>query len=893
MAETPRATYRLQLTAQFTLDDAVAVVPYLERLGVSHLYLSPVSTARPGSTHGYDVVDHNRINPELGGETAWEHLVAAAKAAGLGIIVDIVPNHVGVGGSGNRAWIDVLEWGPASPHAGLFDIRWFSQRAGLAGQLLVPLLGRQYGEALEAGELQLRFDPEEGSLSVWLPGDHRLPIRPEDYGVVLGPVLEPLRATFRAQRESGAEARERAAEMKSALAQAARAADVASRIDARLRRLNGKVGDPASFDALDRLILRQHWRAASWRVGADDINYRRFFNINDLAGVRVEDPAVFDSVHSSLFERYARGEIDGLRVDHIDGLYDPAAYCRRLRERTAPDCYIVVEKILAPHEALPAWPVQGTTGYDFAATVTQLFVDDASAAAFTRLYTEFTGASADFESLVTACKRLVMRRDLASELAVLSRIALQIAQDSRRYRDFTLATLGEALREIIACFPVYRSYVSAEGATDADLLHIQWAVGRARRHLPEADESVFAFLAELMQGNVAGKPDAAALAFAQKLQQYTGPVMAKGMEDTAFYRYNRLLALNEVGSNPATFGISAAQFHQDMSRRASMRPADMLAGTTHDTKRGEDARARLAALSALPVDWETHLRSASRLIRARRGGVAPESPPDARDETYLLQTLIGAWPETHLDATPAADDAVWTAFGERVQGAALKAVREAKLHTNWNRPDEEYESALRSWIAAALDVTRANSFIDLFRPFVARVARYGREITLAQTLLRLTVPGVPDIYQGSECGDFSLVDPDNRRPVDFATHDDWLARGTNAKQGMIARLLALRRAHPALFAQGLYRPLAIRGPVADGLLAFERQWADATLRVVVVTRPVRLESREDWGDTRIVEETPAGAWRDVLHERDWPSMPPLAMLLKDCGAAALVAVTKG
>jgi len=328
-----------------------------------------------------------------------------------------------------------------------------------------------------------------------------------------------------------------------------------------------------------------------------------------------------------------------------------------------------VEKILATHESLPDWPVEGTTGYDFAALATQLFVDSASALTFTRIYQDFTGASGDFDALVTRCKSLVMRRELASELSVLSRMALDIAQASRRSRDFTLATLGEALREIVACFPVYRSYVSADGATDADLLHIQWAVGRARRHLPEADESVFAFLAELMQGLVAGRADATALEFAQRLQQYTGPVMAKGMEDTAFYRYNRLLALNEVGSHPSTFGISAASFHQDMARRAASRPAGLLAGTTHDTKRGEDARARLVALTGFAVEWESHLRAASRLIRARRGGVTPDSPPDALDEIYLLQTLLGAWPETHLEATPTPDDPVWPSFAERVQAA--------------------------------------------------------------------------------------------------------------------------------------------------------------------------------------------------------------------------------
>lgn len=890
MAELPRATYRLQLHAGFTLDDACAVLPYLARLGVSHVYLSPISAARPGSTHGYDVVDHARVNPELGGEAAWQRFVAATRVAGLAVIVDIVPNHVGIGGSGNREWLDVLEWGPASPHAPMFDIRWYSRRAGLAGQVLVPLLGRQYGEALEAGELELRFDAQEGSLSVWLPGEHRLPIRPEDYGLALGGAVPALRAVFQGQREAGP-ARERAAALKRALAEAAASPAVATRIAARIARLNGRPGKAASFDVLDRLLLRQHWRAASWRVAADDINYRRFFNINDLAGVRVEDEAVFDALHAAVLERCRRGEIAGLRIDHIDGLYDPAAYCRRLRARAPAGCLIYVEKILAAHETLPDWPVEGTTGYDFAALVTQLFVDDTAAPTFTRIYEDFTGETTPFELMVAQCKRLVMRRELASELAVLSRMALQLAQEQRRSRDFTQATLTEALREIVAFFPVYRSYVSAAGSGEADARHVEWAVGRARRALPDVDASVFEFLSGLMRGGAGGAPAPAALDFAQRLQQYTGPVMAKGMEDTAFYRHHRLLALNEVGGHPATFGVSAQAFHQDMARRTAALPAALLAGSTHDTKRGEDARARLVALTGLATDWEQQVRAASRLIRARRGGVAADAPPDANDEYALLQMLLGAWPVEFLDASPAPDDAGWPPFVARVQAAALKSVREAKRHTNWQRPDDDYESALAAWIAAALDLSRPNPFIDRFRPFVAHVAAFGDDIALAQTLLRLTAPGVPDFYQGSECGEFSMVDPDNRRPVDFAANERRLEAGSNPKQRLIARLLALRRERPAPFGgDGTYEPLRIEGPAAAGLLAFERRAQSERLRILVVTRPVRLARRADWGDTRIADDAP-GAWRDVLDGSRWPSMPALAEALGRRGIAALLADT--
>jgi (1->4)-alpha-D-glucan 1-alpha-D-glucosylmutase len=888
MTEIPRATYRLQLSAAFTLDDAAGALPYLARLGVSHAYLSPISTARPGSTHGYDVIDHERINPELGGEAAWRRFSSAARAIGIGVLLDIVPNHVGIGGSGNAWWLDVLEWGADSVHAVRFDIRWYSQRAGLAGQVLVPMLGRQYGESLEAGEIQLRFATEEGSLSVWLPGEHRLPVRPVDYGIVLGATLPSLREQFRAQLEVGEEARAQAARLKAALAAAARDPATLRRIEQRLSRLNGKAGVAASFDALDRLIGRQHWRAASYRVAADDINYRRFFNINDLAGVRVEEPAVFDELHARVLAGCAAGEIQGLRIDHIDGLYDPAGYCARLRARLPPGCYLVVEKILASHEALPDWPVEGTTGYDFAALATALCVDDAATITFTRIYEDFAGEAQDFDSMVAECKRLVMRRELASELAVLSGMALEVAQHARRSRDFTLATLAEALREVVAWFPVYRSYVSAAGHSDVDQRHILWATARARRCLPEIDDSVFDFLAELMQGRTGGEQGSAALRFAMKLQQYTGPVMAKGMEDTAFYRYNRLLALNEVGSRPAAFGIAHSVFHQDMVRRAASSPASMLAGTTHDTKRGEDGRARLAALSAFAVEWEQQLRSSSRLIRARRGGISADTPPDAADEYYLLQTLLAAWPEAFLNTTPTEGSAEWQSFGERVFGAMLKAAREAKRHTNWNHPDESYEAALKSWLDAALDVSRANPFIELFRPFVAQVAACGRRIGLAQMLLRLTVPGVPDIYQGSECWDFSMVDPDNRRPVDFAVLDVSLASGTHAKQSLVTKTLSVRRSYPDLFARGGYRPVEVSGASANAVLAFERHWQEQRLLVVVVTHPTRFDRDGEAAHMVLRSENLAGPWRNLLDGRLWTELPSMEQLLRSSPVALLM-----
>ena len=883
-----RATYRLQLNSQFTLDDAAAVLPYLAALGVSHAYLSPITTARPGSTHGYDVVDHNRINPELGGEAAWDRFSSAARSAGLGVLADIVPNHVGIGGASNAWWLDVLEWGPDSRYATHFDIQWYSERAGLAGQILVPMLGRQYGEALEAGDLALRFDAQHGSLSIWAPGDHRLPLRPADYGTVLSAALPALRELFRAQRDGGPGAVEQADLLKRELATLGRAPAMRARIDDRIARLNGRAGDSASFDALDRLLQRQHWRIASHRVAADDINYRRFFNINDLAGVRVEDPALFAELHAMVLRRVAAGEIHGLRVDHIDGLYDPERYCERLRAATPDGCYLVVEKILAAHERLPPWPVQGTTGYDFAATATALFVDDSAAEQFTRIYRDFTGCSGDFDALLAECKHLVMRRELASELAVLARMATRLAQSQRRSRDFTRAALTEALREIVACFPVYRSYVTERGVSDDDRRHIGWAVGRARRRLRELDDSVFDVLHELLLGRLDDRSDIGALEFAMKLQQYTGPVMAKGMEDTAFYRFNRLLALNEVGAQPAVFGIGIAAFHQQMQQRARERPQDLLAGSTHDTKRGEDARARVAALTAFPQEWEQVVRSSSRLLRARRGVVADDTPPFANDEYALFQSLLGSWPESCLGERPLADCADWADLKPRLQAAALKSLREGKSHTSWSRPDEAYEAAVAAWIDVALDASRPNAFLDAFRAFAARVAATAREFALVQTLLRFTVPGVPDLYQGSERGELSLVDPDNRRPVDFDACRRQLTERSNAKQHLIATLLALRRAQPRLFRNGAYAPANVRGPLQDALLAFERRDGDVRLLIVAFVRQVSADARDNLDECTLEVPSAAAAWRDLFDQRPLPGDPVLSELLRGASYRVLV-----
>jgi (1->4)-alpha-D-glucan 1-alpha-D-glucosylmutase len=922
--EPPRATYRLQFSGSFGFRDAVALAPYLARLGVSHLYASPYFAARPGSTHGYDIIDHNRLNPELGTEADYAAMLQALAQAGLKHIVDFVPNHVGVGGASNLWWLHVLEWGPTSPHARAFDIDWYPQRADLAGKLLVPMLGDQYGAALEAAQLQLRFDAVAGEFAIWLPGDHKLPIFPRDYGLILGTQHETLTVLGRnfARLKTGSDsAFERAAELKADLAQLAGDERARATIDTALRRLNGKAGRAASFVRLDRLIARQHWRVAYWRVAADDINYRRFFNIHELAGLRVEDDEVFSAVHRWLLQRLVDGSIDGVRIDHIDGLFDPAAYCRRLRASVPREFYLVVEKILASHEQLRAdWPVHGTTGYEFASLLTGLFVDSAGEAEMSAAYAQFSGEAADPEAyarMVCDCKRLIMHTELASELQVLAQEAVRISQSDWRSRDFTLNGLRGALLEVIAHFPVYRSYVAAAGANVDDRRDVHWAVARARRSPFASEASVFEFLEALLLGDLptrgaAGGYSAAALRnFAMKVQQFTGPVMAKSVEDTAFYRFNRLIALNEVGARPDQFGISVTAFHRSLQASAVAHPHTMLASGTHDTKRGEDTRARLAVLSQLPEQWLAGLRSWSRLVRARLGDVERNAAPAANDEYLIHQLLLGSWP-AELCHDEALQPGSLDEFRERIHAATIKSLREAKQRSSWNAPDADYEAAVRSYIDACLDLTRSNPYLDSFRPFLLRIAACGALNSLAQLALKLIAPGVPDIYQGSELWDLNLVDPDNRRPVDYALRQRLLDAQQQdldfatlamhwtdgrIKLALLARLLELRRREVALFAHGSYEPLDL----PTQLVGFQRCHEQRRVLVIVPRLlPVDVDAcrwpANGWSAAAFGAATlelpvpPTSAWRDVISGEvvTWTQAVPVATLFGTLPLTVLV-----
>ncbi|HVV93375.1 MAG TPA: malto-oligosyltrehalose synthase [Hyphomicrobiales bacterium] len=898
-APPPRATYRLQFHKGFTFDDAVAVVPYLARLGVSHLYASPILKARPGSTHGYDIVDHDAINPELGGEDGFVRLSEALKRHGLGLILDIVPNHMGVGGADNRAWLDVLEWGELAPQP-IFDIDW--QRLGADGKLVLPFLGARYGDALDAGQLALRFDPDEGSFSVW-HFEHRFPISPLRYPIVLDRALaalgdaDPAAAgeamaiseRLRVMAEEADPARRagfpaEAAALKARLAAAAGASPpLAEAIGRAIGLINGTPGQPESFGTLHRILEGQSYRLAHWRVAASDINYRRFFDINGLAGLRMEDAALFETAHRLIFRLVAEGRVQGLRIDHVDGLADPAGYLRALQAAVGPGFYIVVEKILEPGEALRPWPVAGTTGYDALNLIDGLFAARPAEAAFDRLYRDLTGIREAYPALVRATKEEVLETSFASELEVLVSDLKRCADLDRHTRDLTATALRRALVEIVARLPVYRSYIDEAGPSDEDRRLIAETVRRAKRGSALPDRSVHDFIAAALiaEADADGTAPAEAATliarFRRRFQQLTGPVMAKSVEDTLFYRFVRLLALNEVGGDPGRFGLAVDGFHAANAAREEHWPHAMIASATHDTKRGEDSRGRLLALSEFPQDWTAAVGQWEAAVAPHLGRGEEGPIPDADDRYLLLQSLVGAWPLALMGESPA-PVAEWTGFAERMKAFATKALREAKRRTSWVNPDEGYEAAAASLIDAVL--RPESEALAALLPLARRLAFAGALNGLVRTVLKCTVPGIPDVYQGTELWDFALVDPDNRRPVDFAARTaalggaaDWPAvlrdwRDGRVKARLLAALLAARAAAPALFAEGDYRPLATRGALGEHLVAFIRAHHGTRLAVVV---PHLLAGRLGgdawplgavWQDTTVA--LPAGTWTDAL-----------------------------
>ncbi|MCG6942333.1 MAG: malto-oligosyltrehalose synthase [Thiohalocapsa sp.] len=888
----PRATYRLQLHAGFGFAAATALVPYLAALGISHVYCSPYLEARPGSTHGYDVVAHDRLNPELGSPHDYERFCAALAEHGMGQILDMVPNHVGIMGAGNAWWLDVLENGQAAEHAPFFDIDWQPLKQELHGKVLVPVLGGHYGEVLDRGELVLHV--EDGAFHVAYY-EHRFPIDPREYPRILAPGLPALRERLGAgngsepARAAASEAAEPLAAFESlvtafgnlpprdALDEASLAerrrdkelhkarlaelcagsADLARYVEDCLTAYNGAEGRPADTARLHALLEAQAYRLAHWRVAADEINYRRFFDINDLAALRMEYPPTFDAVHALVLKLIGAGRIAGLRIDHPDGLYDPRAYFETLQRRAAAalapqrhvrnddrPLYLLAEKILVGDEQLRTdWPVHGTTGYDFATLCDALITDPDGADALTQCYHELSARDIDFADETYHAKRLVMRNMLSSELHVLASELSRIAEMDPHTRDYTLDALRTALMEVVACFPVYRTYLSARGGTDADRHQVLKAVSEARRRSPMADLSVFDFVRDVLLTDIAdGKPEpyrARVLRLAIKFQQYTAPVMAKGVEDTAFYRWHRLVSLNEVGGEPRRFGLDPDAFHRACARRRAEWPNALLAGSTHDSKRSEDVRARLAVLSELPRLWCTRAQRWVLLNRRlHRIDEAGGTIPDANTEYLLYQTLVGVWPQPDTIELNDADGL--QALRGRIDAYMAKAAKESKLHTAWTNADPQYEAALAAFVDAVTDPARSAAFLEDFIGFLRPVARLGLLNSLTLALLRLTAPGVPDIYQGCELWNLSLVDPDNRRPVDFdqrrallaglptpaadapADPPAWHAADGSAKLHLIRQALRLRAEAPALFAAGDYLPLAVAGPLAGHLLAFAR-----------------------------------------------------------------------
>ncbi len=981
---TPISTYRLQFSRRFGFGDATDLVEYLAELGITDCYASPYLKAGPGSTHGYDICDHAQLNPEIGTADDYSGFTAALAAHRMGQIVDFVPNHMGADPGANAWWRDVLENGRCSAFADFFDIDWDPIKPELKERILLPILGDQYGSVLERGELSLDFVDGAFSLRYF---NHNLPINPRQFTRMLEYDLETVRADlgdedasliellsiitafrnlppYTESSPSGVAERHREKEV--ARERLRRLVEVAPRIGEHIVRavngFNGRPGRPETFNALHELLEAQPYRLAYWRTASHEINYRRFFDINQLAGLRMERAEVLRATHALILRLITERKISGLRIDHIDGLFDPKQYLERLQESVCEQStdeaasagsryqaseggiaaskeetgrlgsqplYVVIEKILSAGEFLPEhWPVAGTSGYDFLNEVNGLFIARRNRRTSERVYRRFTGQRVAFDDLLYSCKKLIMDTSMASELSVLAGALDRLSEQDRRTRDFTLNSLREALREVVACFPVYRTYVTASGFTDTDREIIDAAIRRARRRNPAMEASIFNFLRSVLLPEP-GEGDAdPRLQFAMKFQQYTGPVQAKGLEDTAFYRYNLLVSLNEVGGEPQRFGCSPADFHAANRRRRERWPGAMLATSTHDTKRGEDARARLNVLSELPVEWGRHLSVWARINAVNRSVVDGEFAPDRNCEYLYYQTLLGAWPTTRDAETPA------PSFVTRVKEYMLKAIREAKLHTSWITTNDDYERAVIRFAERTLTGPSSRRFLPAFLPFQQRIARLGMINSLAQLVLKTASPGVPDFYQGTELWNLSLVDPDNRRPVDYAARRQLLggmkdllgepvAQGVGDRRQAVAELLAnwedgriklfltaraLRvcKRFAALFLEGTYEPLEVDGERVEHVVAFARRHSDgAALAIaprlasylITPERPLPV-GIDTWGSTHLLlpQDLRARSYRNAFTGELLQPVTanrrhglPLARVLQTCPVAMLIA----
>jgi (1->4)-alpha-D-glucan 1-alpha-D-glucosylmutase len=934
----PVSTYRLQFNSNFRFRDALELVPYLRDLGITDVYASPLLQARRGSAHGYDVTDPSHLNPELGTDAEFDALIAELKKYDMGLLLDIVPNHMAAS-SENPWWMDLLENGSRSPFASHFDVDWHPPSRALDDRVLLPILGKPFAQVLEDGELVVTFESGAFFINYF---DFKLPVNPRTYGQILenradrlvqkGSLDSAARQEFQgllaglqqlaASSQDSLVDRRQVQEIKERLNRLyTRTPDIKRFVDRNLRTLNGKKGMPSSFALLDRLLARQAYVLAFWQTPNQGINYRRFFTISDLVGVRIGDPAAFEASHAVPLRLADKGLVTGFRVDHIDGLRDPEGYLSRLQDRmrsgsgdASPPAdthpfYIVVEKILSAHERMPRhWPVQGTTGYDYLNALNGLFVNNEGLAALEKPYREFAHSDLAYDDLVYLKKKQVMATMLSVEMRSLGHYLGMLALQDRYAREIPRDDLTRTLVETTACLPVYRTYVRDFEVSDSDRRFIEFALAEAQRRNPHIDRVAFAWLRELLllepAVHVLPEQREQRLSFVMTWQQITGPITAKGAEDSALYVYNRLLSLNEVGGNPASSVESSDEFHTFLSQRQNEWPSTMNATMTHDAKHAEDFRARVNVLSEIPAEWTEIVKRWSEWNSANRTQVSHHLVPEPNEEMLLYQTLVGSWP------TCGCSDAKYL---ERIQEFMVKAGREAMVRTRWTIPNLEHEKALTDFVAAILQPSPQNQFLNDFREFTSRIAFHGALNSLSQLTVKIASPGVPDFYQGSELWDLRLVDPDNRRPVDFNLRSERLrsfSSGASSIPDLLAdwrhgavklfvtqRALDFRRQHAQLFLKGKYIPLRIQGAHRESVFAFARQYRRSWAIVVVPRLTTRIASEQAmplgqnaWGDTRI--PLPARSpqeWSDIFTKAPAASGPELAVgsLLSDFPVAIL------
>ncbi|PZV10351.1 MAG: malto-oligosyltrehalose synthase [Leptolyngbya sp.] len=899
----PIATYRLQFHSGFNFEAAHAIANYLAALGISDLYASPIFKARAGSTHGYDIVDPTQINPEIGTPEQFDALVNRLQQHQIGWLQDIVPNHMAYD-STNQYLMDVLENGPDSEAIEFFDIEWNHAYDSFKGRVLAPLLGDLYGNCLENGEIQLTYD--ETGLNV---NYHslKLPVRIESYARFITTNLGQLTKALGRNHPDfikllgslyliksipaetkGRERYDQIVFVKGLLWELySQNREIKDFFDANVISFNGIANDPESFNLLDSLLSEQFYRLSSWKVGAEEINYRRFFTVNELISVKVETTKVFHKTHVLIEQWIKDGKVTGLRVDHIDGLYHPAEYLERLREKVG-DVYITVEKILELQEQMPAeWQTQGTSGYEFLNYLNGVFCQSQHESALQTIYTRFTGARTSYEQLMADNKHLIIDKNLGGDVDNLAQRLKSLSGQTRQGVDFTAYGLRRSLREVLALFPVYRTYVASDQVSEADRGYIQTAIAQSKERIPLLINELNYIEKLLLRQEEELLTEAQKeerLHFVMKFQQLTGPLMAKGVEDTTLYIYNRLLSLNEVGGNPSHFGITLEQFHDFNRKKCNYWMHSMNASATHDTKRGEDVRARLNVLSEMPSDWEDQVQRWAEINRDKKQQIKGKSIPDRNDEYFLYQTLVGSFPFAEAD---------FSEFRDRIKEYIIKAIREAKVHTAWLRPNSTYEQGYLDFIDKLIDFEVDNEFLEAFRPFQKQIATYGIFNSLSQVLLKNTAPGVPDLYQGCELWDLSLVDPDNRRPVDYAQRQAYLQEiqagietdclslmkdllatkeDGRVKLFLTYRILQARQNYQMLFQQGDYQPLEVSGIFADHLIAFARTFegqmaiaiAPRFLSHVIQPNELPLD-RSVWQDTQInLPSTMPEQWINVI-----------------------------